>query len=109
MPLTRCEALAAHDHCDHAAMASHYGDLVLAAAHCVKTGDACIAHGLSLLGEEDKECQNAASLHPVLLDDHRAESRLMSGIYWRAMKFRVLCLSVPCRIQYHGPPLVSPV
>lgn len=43
---------AAHDH--HAG-AARYADLAAAASHCVSTGDACISHCLTLLGQGDKE------------------------------------------------------
>ena len=42
-------------HHDHAAAAGNYPDLVAATSHCVVTGEACIAHCLTLLGEGDKE------------------------------------------------------
>lgn len=46
--------LTGHEHHDHAAMGK-YHDLVVATSHCVNTGDACIAHCLTLLGEGEKD------------------------------------------------------
>ena len=55
------DAKAAHDmqnmpaaH-DHAAMSGKYPALVAATSKCVTTGDACVNHCLTLLGEGDKE------------------------------------------------------
>jgi Cys-rich four helix bundle protein (predicted Tat secretion target) len=45
---------------DHSAMMNPYGGLVAATSHCVRTGDACIAHCLLLLGEGDKEMAGCA-------------------------------------------------
>jgi Cys-rich four helix bundle protein (predicted Tat secretion target) len=44
-----------HEHHDHAAMMSKYGDLVADTTHCVNSGEACIAHCLVLLGQGEKE------------------------------------------------------
>ena len=50
------DPVAAHEHHhDHSAAAGKYADLVAATSHCVATGDACIAHCLTLLEEGDKE------------------------------------------------------
>jgi|HubBroStandDraft_1064217.scaffolds.fasta_scaffold67594_4 Cys-rich four helix bundle protein (predicted Tat secretion target) len=43
-----------HEHHDHSAMGK-YGDLVLATSRCVNSGETCIAHCLTLLGEGEKE------------------------------------------------------
>ena len=43
---------AAHD---HAAMNGKYAALVAATSHCVTTGDACLNHCLTLLGQGEKE------------------------------------------------------
>jgi Cys-rich four helix bundle protein (predicted Tat secretion target) len=45
---------AGKEHHDHAAMMK-YHDLVVATSHCVNTGDVCIAHCLTLLGNGEKE------------------------------------------------------
>jgi len=45
---------AGHEHHDHTAMMK-YHDLVVATSHCVNTGDICIAHCLTLLGNGEKE------------------------------------------------------
>lgn len=39
----------------HDATASPYADLATASSHCVSTGDACLSHCLTLLGQGDKE------------------------------------------------------
>jgi Cys-rich four helix bundle protein (predicted Tat secretion target) len=46
-----------HDHHDHAAMANPnpYSSLIASSSDCLKTGEACLAHCLVLLGEGDKE------------------------------------------------------
>ena len=44
----------AHHH-DHAGAMGHYPDLVAATSHCLVTGDACLTHCLTLLGEGDRE------------------------------------------------------
>lgn len=50
------EPAAGHEHHhDHAAATGRYADLVASTSHCVVTGDACLSHCLTLLGEGDKE------------------------------------------------------
>lgn len=44
-----------HHHHDHAGMAKRNAALVAASADCLKTGEACLAHCLYLLGNGDKE------------------------------------------------------
>jgi Cys-rich four helix bundle protein (predicted Tat secretion target) len=45
----------AHEHHDHAAMTGKYGDLVADTTRCVNTGEACVAHCITMLGQGDKE------------------------------------------------------
>ena len=64
-------ALAAADapsaaHAEHQMLAGHehhgskFGDLVAASSECVATGDACLSHCLTLLGQGDKELATCA-------------------------------------------------
>ena len=49
-------ALAAdHDHHNHGAMGNPYASLIASSSDCLKTGEACLAHCLVLLGQGDKE------------------------------------------------------
>ena len=56
----------AGDHAGHQMPAGHehhgskFSDLAAAASHCVLTGDACLSHCLTLLGQGDKELANCA-------------------------------------------------
>jgi Cys-rich four helix bundle protein (predicted Tat secretion target) len=43
-----------HDHHDHAGMAQRNAGLIAASADCLKTGEACLAHCIYLLGNGDK-------------------------------------------------------
>jgi Cys-rich four helix bundle protein (predicted Tat secretion target) len=45
---------------DHHGPGSKYADLVAATSHCVVTGDACLSHCLTMLGQGDKELANCA-------------------------------------------------
>ena len=40
---------------DHAAMSGKYAALIAATSKCVNTGDACLSHCLTLLGQGDKD------------------------------------------------------
>jgi Cys-rich four helix bundle protein (predicted Tat secretion target) len=44
-----------HSHHDHAAMTNPYAALIASSSDCLKTGEACLAHCLVLLGQGDKE------------------------------------------------------
>ncbi len=45
----------AHAGHDHAAMSGKYSALVAATSKCVTTGDACLSHCLTLLGQGEKD------------------------------------------------------
>ena len=51
---------APHEHHDHASMGGANPALVASASHCVATGDACLAHCISMLGAGDKELADCA-------------------------------------------------
>ena len=44
-----------HGHHDHAGMAKRNAALITASADCMKSGEACLAHCIYLLGNGDKE------------------------------------------------------
>jgi Cys-rich four helix bundle protein (predicted Tat secretion target) len=46
---------AEHEHYDHAAGSGKYAELIADASHCIDTGEACLAHCITLLGEGDRE------------------------------------------------------
>lgn len=44
-----------HSHHNHGAMANPFSSLIASSGDCLKTGEACLAHCLVLLGQGDKE------------------------------------------------------
>jgi Cys-rich four helix bundle protein (predicted Tat secretion target) len=72
-------ALAAqHDHAhhDHAGMAKRNAALIAASTDCLKTGEACLAHCLYLLGNGDKEMAACAQSVNELLASCNALMKL---------------------------------
>ena len=72
-------ALAAdHDHAhhNHPAMAKRNAALIAASADCLKTGEACLAHCLYLLGNGDKEMAACAQSVNELLASCNALMKL---------------------------------
>ena len=51
---TAALAAAGHEHHDHGGMAMRNAALIAASADCVKTGEACLAHCIYLMGNGDK-------------------------------------------------------
>ena len=56
-----------HDHHHHHGSARKYGALAASSADCLKTGQACIAHCLVLLGQGEKEMAACAQSVSELL------------------------------------------
>jgi len=65
-----------HGHHDHAAMAKRNAALIAASADCLKTGEACLAHCLYLLGNGDKEMAACAQSVNELLASCNALMKL---------------------------------
>jgi Cys-rich four helix bundle protein (predicted Tat secretion target) len=65
-----------HDHHDHAGMAKRNAALIAASADCLKTGEACLAHCLYLLGNGDKEMAACAQSVNELLASCNALMKL---------------------------------
>jgi Cys-rich four helix bundle protein (predicted Tat secretion target) len=68
-----------HEHHDHAAMTGRYAELVVATSHCVKTGEACIAHCLLLLGEGEKEMAACAKTVQDVIASCAALQQMAAG------------------------------
>ena len=49
-----------HSHHDHGAMKNPYAALIASSSDCLKTGEACLAHCLVLLGQGDKVMASCA-------------------------------------------------